>query len=64
MKRAPISQWVADYYANLSPHDTSGHEFADEQERAEKANQCPCDREKRVDPLCAALGMCAREEDE
>jgi hypothetical protein len=24
---------------------------------------CPCDREKRVDPLCCAAGMCAREDE-
>lgn len=26
--------------------------------------ECPCDREKHVDPLCCAAGMCAREEEE
>lgn len=25
---------------------------------------CPCDREKLVDPICCAAGMCAREEEE
>lgn len=26
--------------------------------------QCPCDREKHIDPWCCAAGMCVREDEE
>ncbi len=27
-------------------------------------DECPCDRDKTVDPLCCAAGMCVREADD
>jgi hypothetical protein len=31
---------------------------------ARKLIECPCDRDKCIDPHCAAEGMCVREDNE